>query len=599
MIKRGLSIVLSVCLLCAGLSACDKPEETGSSSQGIDPNAFGGEKMVYVIDSSTFNETEKVAVTALQGLANRMGPKLFLKPGKTSYASKFKSGDFEDAYPAEVREKYTQIEEVWIDYYTEEYGMTFQEVTLNEAFEIFSDIVQYTVDYDVLLETDAGLQPSPCTPGPVLTVAGLYDAIPYAGTMKKKYPALQDKPVIDLKGKFADSYEAYDWAVDTLLDKSSTEMAGSCFTETEAGTYSADLAVMKKAFVFKLNYVNAENKEHAGPDGDTYDARDDRLLTKILDHLDDYAYVWGWGLGGENALASRVAMSTATMINGCLPNGSFHAAVKPNKEISYKQEHADPSTITVENKVYIAPMMGAGDTYQAIGSLCDSGYWMMKDRGSVPFAWDIQPMLYKIMPALMNYFYETKSPNDYFSSSSIGYGYLHPAFIPKDKQDGYAQKINEYREFADLKYIDIWWFSLNDSAGNDIRWQWLEKTGYKGVTLWDSANYLDVEGSVPAIHGNLYFPNYLKYNLNETSGDQKSSAKDIADSLLEGTSTLSKDKPFCTVLYATSPWTVAELQKLLPAERFEFVTLDKLFAIAEKAQDELLTNPKIKFEFDV
>ena len=595
MSKRLAAVFLFTVTLFVLFTAC---ETTPEKEEIYDVNKFGGEKMVYLIDTSNFNEAEKTSVTALQGLANRMGPKILLLPGKSSYASKFKSGALEGAYPPGYYDQYQYIENVWAEYYAKEYDLTFKQVTLNEAFEIFSDMIKYTIDYDVLLNDNGIIHESPSAPGLVLTTAGVYDAIPYPNAVKNKHPALKDKKIINYKGKFKDKYEAGAWAVQNLLDKCSKEMAASCFTETEAGTYLADLAVMKKGFVFKLNFVNSENKEHAALDGDTMNVKDVAVLDKIFEHLDEFGYIWGWGFGGENALASRVAMSSLTMINGNLPNGSFHASIKPKTEPDFKQAHVNIDDVKVENKIYIASVMGAGDTYQAMGSFMDSGYWLMSDRGNTPFTWAINPMLYKIMPAMMQYFYQTKTDNDYFSAASAGYGYFHPSFFDKKNQDKLADKVNEFRQLADFKYIDIWWFSMQDDKGNDIRWDWLKKTGYEGITQWDNQNRVTYEAhGIPAVRSKLYFPFFMKYNTNEITGDQKGRAKDMTECIIEGTKNLPKDSPFCTVIYATSPWCSAEMQKLLPMDRYEFVTLDKLFAITQKAQTKLLQTPDINFSF--
>ncbi len=52
--------------------------------------------------------------------------------------------------------------------------------------------------------------------------------------------------------------------------------------------------------------------------------------------------------------------------------------------------------------------------------------WLDERRGELPLAWGLNPALVEDIPAMMGYFYATRSEQDYFVGANSGAGYLNP-----------------------------------------------------------------------------------------------------------------------------------------------------------------------------
>ncbi len=106
------------------------------------------------------------------------------------------------------------------------------------------------------------------------------------------------------------------------------------------------------------------------------------------------------------------------------------------------------------------------------------GQWLIKERGRIPFNWEMQLKLADIGPGILDYFQETATENDHFIASASGVGYTFPSFMPKDKLKShlYATKpylrktgmnslvvLNSYRAVTKEK-MEIY----NEALGQDI-----------------------------------------------------------------------------------------------------------------------------------
>jgi hypothetical protein len=51
--------------------------------------------------------------------------------------------------------------------------------------------------------------------------------------------------------------------------------------------------------------------------------------------------------------------------------------------------------------------------------------WANRQRGQIPIGWTIPPRMHDLMPAVLQYYYQTATPNDYFVAGASGIGYYH------------------------------------------------------------------------------------------------------------------------------------------------------------------------------
>lgn len=542
------------------------------------------ENTVLAIDCTQMDVYERTLVTSLQGIVNRSGAKIYLLTGATSWINDFTKGISNGkGFSQETLAQYNNTNAYFSVEFANRYGLDFKQATLDEAIETYRDKIAGLIEYDAAVQIGSEVVEAPARTNAALTAAGLYDSLPATPALMRKYPALRNfETLINMKGKFTNVYQATKWAVDTLLPNCSTEMAASYYNEGENGTFQADFAIMNKGFCYQLNHVTKDNMEHVEAElTKDYNPVDESLLNAIYDHLNDLGYIWGWGTGGENALASQTAVKGLSLICANAGNGSFYAKLKP-QQTEFKQHRADTASLQVENKFYFAFMTNEGDTYKAFSTLQNMGSWLQEARGEFPINWGVDPLVIKLFPCLADYYYSTATQNDTFFNAPAGYGYIHPAYLKADAREPFADAVKAYSKLADTHVADMWWFSMQDENGNDVKWDWVKRMGLNGMTLWDSGNRTTYEPGFPVVRSSLYYTNEKAAGV---TLEQK--AENVANALIKARSKQPQNAPYCTVVYGGDPYYFKLLYDRLPKEQFEAVSLEELMAIAEKSKNQI------------
>jgi hypothetical protein len=68
----------------------------------------------------------------------------------------------------------------------------------------------------------------------------------------------------------------------------------------------------------------------------------------------------------------------------------------------------------------------------------------------LPLAWGINPNLLDTYPDIIEYYYETATPNDYFTSDASAAGYFNPSRVPDETWDIMLEHNLKYFEMADM-----------------------------------------------------------------------------------------------------------------------------------------------------
>ena len=71
---------------------------------------------------------------------------------------------------------------------------------------------------------------------------------------------------------------------------------------------------------------------------------------------------------------------------------------------------------------------------------------------------------FHVAPALLQYYYETATPNDHFIGSLSGPGYFYPKYFPPDKLPAVLQREDSLMRLMDLHVFGIMDFSEGDHA---------------------------------------------------------------------------------------------------------------------------------------
>ena len=200
---------------------------------------------VFELNVEKFRHDQLVAAAALQGLANRDAPQVFLQTVDADWMITFKHNGI--VHSPEILKKYRSVDDAWKDYYSTKHGLHFETLPTLEALATKAgSAVHGVILYD------------PRNPGEVpvaITLAGLRDAVPVTEAVRKECPALAALPVLeDIRGRFADRVAAQRWAIRELLPQCSQDGAFSYTGGIDA--MSLDIAVARKMFVYQLAHLS-------------------------------------------------------------------------------------------------------------------------------------------------------------------------------------------------------------------------------------------------------------------------------------------------------------------------------------------------------
>lgn len=546
-----------------------------TASLASQPQRDGGDKTVYVIDVSRFSADEQILVTALQGIVNRTGPRVFLKPGNISVFSQVEASAYRtvsDAFSFDTLQRYSNTEDVWIQYYAQQYGCVFEEASLPDVFAQFARLFDGAVLFD---RAQNGV-------GAPLSVASMSgDMLPVSQSLLERYDCFNGLAIredLTIRG-FQNELETQEWVFDKYGAGASRDFAGSVFDSgLENGITQNDLVVQKGGVVFHLD----ASKEGLGYDAEP--TADEALLTAIYQRMNPLGIVWGWGGPDEVAITRRVTEQGLTLVCGNMPNGSFFACFDGKNAEPFFQPLPDPETITLENKIYVAFLTNEGDTYKYFAGLGNMGAWLQKDRGEIPVSWGMDPAVMELFPSMAAYYYGTRAKTDCFFSAPAGYGYIHPSVLPEEYRSLFAQKVKSLNEKYCLHHSDMWWFPT------EWGYPWVGSMGFDSLSLWQDAMKTVYEngGSLPVIHSNHYY--LMEKACKRFSPDRAAAV--VAEYMKEQAAEIRRDKPFFTLMYAGDPASFKRVADALPSDRFAFVTVDELYALAAQAKREGRDNPQ-------
>jgi hypothetical protein len=264
---RNLHVVVLAILFPCSLQVSSAADAAQSPSPAIStPRAA----TVWVVEAGNLSEEEKLALYCLQGIANRKGPRVFIRQGATCRWMDFQYHLPEERggpiwNPATVgnfERKYRSIEDYWIDYFTGKGDLVFQKVTLPELVGRLGSEIKGSILYEAL----------PTDFSPVATMAGLEDAVPLTPAMESALANQGVKlPVVFDYRKVRASFpqgsdlrlEAHRWTLEHLLSRcnkdgavSRDNISGFALHDT---INAVDLSVMNHWLAYNLNHLAAEN----------------------------------------------------------------------------------------------------------------------------------------------------------------------------------------------------------------------------------------------------------------------------------------------------------------------------------------------------
>lgn len=192
------------------------------------------------------------------------------------------------------------------------------------------------------------------------------------------------------------------------------------------------------------------------------------VLRKFLgDMKAGESIIIGWWAEERSGIGIGTSYGISTIPSDFYENATVYAGTSHNIQLPVV-----PKKPKLENKVYLAIFLSDGDNVQYCQHAM-SQLWDNKHRGDVPINWTVSPGLADIGPGLLNYYYETATPNDFFASgpSGLGYALIYDAHNTKWNMTK-SEHMDAYTKFSQ---------------------QYLEKSGLRVITIWDEINEQQME----------------------------------------------------------------------------------------------------------
>lgn len=567
--------------ICAGCGPAEKP---------AGPQAEPAMKQVptaaQVVNIERLSPEERLAVLALQGIANRRGPRVFLQTGQAirwnqidfARDDKDKGGrQWDEKTAAALQAKYSNVCDYWIEYFTRIGMAAFTPATTAELYRELEPEIKGAILYGKL-DDDLAIAG---------TMAGLNDAVPMTEAIHKSLgEALgREIPVIfDVRALYKDfdpgsdrRIEAHKWAIKNLLpqcDKSAALSRDKTYGQDAHDILiDCDLAIQNRWMIFDLSYMSEETRLGKNDTPNPvwgFEPPDKPLLIEIIQSLKQpFPPIYGWGRPYESALIRRLAINGAVKVCTGNGNASFFRSM-PLQTSSFKQIVPHAEDVPLENKIYVAFAVNEGDTLKYLSGLVNGGTWLQPQRGTLPINWGMDPLLYEKFPGLVSHYYNTATPNDYFFSAPSGWGYLAPMMLSAKQIPVYGGLVKKGGMLADLRYIDVWWMSGLRERG--LFFPFLSAMGMRGLTQWSNRQEVEyAPDGTPVIHSNLYYARFQPEALAakiRTVGDQMGA-------------------PWFVFVYGGNPYWFSEIAKHLPKDRFKVVKMDEFFEAARKARPQI------------
>ncbi len=547
-----------------------------------DDSSAPGPAAVQVVDIRNFNSDERLSAVCLQGLANRIAPKLYLNTGPSVQWMQFDFDRRENAVwskeaAADLKTRYTSICDAWIDILTGRGLYKFQTVSMPQVLESQRQAISGVILYEKL-DDDLAVAG---------TMAGLRNAVPMTPKLYEEWGKALGLPVVfdvrSLYGQYDPQQErrlaAHRWVIEHLFPD--CRKNGALSRDRTYGLdahdtlIDVDLAVTNRWITYDLSYLSPETKNPNDRPHPKYgfDMPDTPLLKTILDGLEPFSPVYGWGRPDENNLVRRLTLASKVKICTGTANSSFYKRLPqmtPSSRSSAK-EYARPS---LEQKIYVAFMTNEGDTLKYLASQGNLGAWLQPERGKVAVNWGMDPLLYREFPGLVSYFQATATENDHFFSATSGWGYTHPDHLSDKQLEPYGRLVREGGRLSGLEYIDFWW--INGLRPRKAFYPFIQATGMRGVTLWSDHQGVEyAPDGTPIVHSNHYY----------TLGEPEA----VAQGLIRDAARI--PSPWFVAVYgakmAGTPYNFSEVARRLPPDKFKVVGLEEFFDAARVARPQV------------
>jgi len=364
--------------------------------------------IIDVVDLRGKDLKTRLLVLSLQGIVNREKPSLYVL-WKSKYLKPTSS-------------------ERWLEYYKEKgWIKDYKIISIKEAIEKYKDHLQGMVIYDPDVRATINL---------AVSLSGAENLIIVHPDFLENLTKLGIKVRYDLRSTFRNSKEAHEWQLKNVFPKCNKSLINLFPTDEGVAIYRVsiiDYVIANKACSISLNVIADKELIHE------YYKRMNKFAIAI-GYPEDPKFERAWvSLSSKYGLLNVLATALS-------PNFSFHSKMPAKKK--YEQEHRFEEVKVESDKIYVA--FAVSDL--GLNVMQDFYYemWPSERRGEVPISWWLDPITADLCPGIVQYYYETKTPNDYFYSAHVG-GRIRASDFPYLEE--YLQRGQKYLDRCSLKVV--------------------------------------------------------------------------------------------------------------------------------------------------
>jgi hypothetical protein len=128
-------------------------------------------------------------------------------------------------------------------------------------------------------------------------------------------------------------------------------------------------------------------------------------------------------------------------------NFSFHSQIPLLKPFEMSPEKSIELDL---DGIYVTFTLSDGDQLMMMNT-AELGNWNAPERGTIPFNWEVQPLLVDLAPALLERYTSQATPNDCLIAGPSGAGYIVPPLAPNLKK--YVKLTSEVCQKAGIRVV--------------------------------------------------------------------------------------------------------------------------------------------------
>lgn len=333
----------------------------------------------YVLTLDGAREEDCPLALSLQGLMNRERPQIYVLP------------------KADSREQH------WVQWY-KDYGYEPVKASLNDLLRVF----QPGINGYILSDPEV-----PDSLNVAMSLAGVMDAVVCPPSAMERMESLGFALLLDLRGKFQGRIEPYRWLIDNHLNSFNLQVLANCNQKETPQTWpDLDYVVAHRGICMGLSINEADYPQEA------------QLWEQVQNAAPDSAIMIGWHTPRDSEATHVYFASRHSVWAYCggAWNMSFHQHIKASGE--YIQDHCKQVKCNPGAR-YATITLSDGDSWHSMADV-QKKFWLHPRRGEVPLGWEVAPIFADVGPAVLEYYYKTKTDNDYLVSgpSGIAYNYL-------------------------------------------------------------------------------------------------------------------------------------------------------------------------------